>query len=142
MKKFITVLIMFAVAMIGLTGCEDMKSHLTQPELTEQDIFDVVEKANNPEFTSVQEVMSYACDTYEAAYTDSVIGAMTYESIRNVATVLLKRYPSITKYDIVQEYTHNVGIYDNLPSSAENTNTIPADSALSTVPDTTQHDNG
>lgn len=139
MKTFITTLVMIAVAMIGLIGCDDVM-HRTQP-LTEQDVVDVVEKVNNPEFTSVQEVMSYACDTYEAAYTDSVIGAMTYESIRNVATVLLKRYPSITKYDIVQEYTHNAGIYDNLPS-AENTNTIPADSALSTVPDTTQHDNG
>ena len=54
--------------------------------------------------------------------------SMDDETIRNVASVCLKRGPSIKRKDLVTEYTKNIDIYTALPRSidiAEKKDTVP-----------------
>lgn len=118
MKKFITMVIMFAVAMIT-SSCQKIDNLMPQPDTEKIGalVTEAVDSLQNPIFYSVEDVMSYATSKYEEVYIDSVFNEMSYEDIRNVATVLLRSSGPVTKYDIVTEYMHNDMIYRNLPES-------------------------
>lgn len=77
-------------------------------------------------FYTVDEVLNYQTNSKNITRTDQVFLNIKQPVLKQVATVLLKKYKNVTKESLVIEYLNNKAIYDNLllpPYSAINDST-------------------
>ena len=78
-----------------------------------------ISRAIDPDFTSTAEILQFRKCKSENARVDSVFMSMDDETIKNVASVCLKRSPSVKRRDLILEYTKNIDIYAALPRNIE-----------------------
>ena len=125
MKNVLNVLLSAVVAVffIGIIGfsvnsCTEggLKSYFL-PEESVETADQAVEAIVNPNLGSVSDVVSFYTTLRSNRYIDSMFMALPETTIIHVSSVLLKSVPTITKKDIVEEYSGHRNIYDNLPKS-------------------------
>lgn len=126
MKKKINVLQLIAlatfvvVAAIGscsFSSCGKMpwdKKSKTLEETIDSLVNAKVKETVNPVFYSVDEVLVYQDLTNDGNKIDSAFSIMPEDVLKNVSHVLLKKYGTVTKKDIVTEYHNHMDIYPNL----------------------------
>ena len=122
-------LILLLVVMVSVVLCSSCKGnrHLlpfgqsTEKTVKNDSILfaEYVDHIINPEFTSTSQILQYRKCKNENARIDSIFMSMDDETIRNVASVCLKRGPSIKRKDLVTEYTKNIDIYTALPRNID-----------------------
>ena len=69
--------------------------------------------------TSTDEVVFYHSNVVEECVVHETFCNMAPETVRNIASVLIKKHGSCTTKEIVYEYNANKQIYDNLPGSGQ-----------------------
>ena len=97
-----------------LCSCEKVKEYTT-PEVDKAVILECIETTVNPLMTSVEEVLVYHGQMAEEYTINEVFCTMSPETLKNIASVCLKKNGCTSKKDIVLEYQANRAIYDNLP---------------------------
>lgn len=129
MKKAIDVLLsaLFAVCIvlgIGLIvdGCTEggIKGYFSQSEEVKT-ANEAVEAVVNPDMGSVSDVVNLYTTLHENAAIDSAFLSLKETTLIDVASVALKKLPTVTKKDIVELYKANRDIYDNLPKDSATT---------------------
>lgn len=125
MKNVLNVLLsaLVAVLLIGIVGlsvnsCTEggIKSYFSSQEEVET-ADQAVEAIVNPDLGSVSDVVNFYTTLRSNMYIDSMFMALPETTIIDVSSVLLKSTPTVTKKDIVEEYSAHRNIYDNLPKS-------------------------
>ena len=97
-----------------LCSCEKVKEYTT-PEVDKAVVLECIETTVNPLMTSVEEVLVYHGQMAEEYTINEVFCTMSPETLKNIASVCLKKNGCTSKKDIVLEYQANRAIYDNLP---------------------------
>lgn len=126
MRKKINVLQLIACAMLvavavivscSVSSCGKMpwdKKSPTLEETVDSLVNAKVKQTVNPIFYSVDEVLVYQDLTNDGNKIDSAFSVMPEDVLKNVSHVLLKKYGTVTKKDIVTEYHNHMDIYPNL----------------------------
>lgn len=129
MKKFWTafaVIFCLAALILGFllgTG----RVHVPQAQKLDSLLVDQrAQDAQDPTFTAVEDLLAYQSKLIESYSLDSAFRAMPKAVLLNVSTVCLKKYGSINKKTILEEYNKNKDVYYNLPEKVED-NPIPPD---------------
>lgn len=81
-------------------------------------VLESVQNTVNPLFGDVEEVILFQEKSLEGEQIDVEFNQMPEETLRNVATVCIKREGCISKRGIIYEYRANRSVYDNLPQGA------------------------
>ena len=80
----------------------------------------------NPVFNTVDDVLAFRTKYLEGQDIDDAFNAMPEATLKNVASVCIRREGHVSKRGIVYEYRANANIYNNLPlpdSTKTSTNT-------------------
>lgn len=112
-----TFVVVAAVGSCSLSSCGKMpwgKKSQTLEETVDSLVNAKVKQTVNPIFYSVDEVLVYRDLTNDGNKIDSAFSVMPVDVLKNVSHVLLKKYGTITKKDIVTEYHNHMDIYPNL----------------------------
>lgn len=128
----VTFVVVAAVGSCSLSSCEKMpwsKKAPSMEETVDSLVNAKVKQTVNPIFYSVDEVLVYQDLTNDGNKIDSAFSVMPEDILKNVSHVLLKKYGTATKKDIVMEYYNHKDIYPNLPKSTES---VTKDSTAST----------
>lgn len=114
-------LLLIAVGMFVLCSCDQLAPQLAKTtEQSDSVLFaQYIDRIVNPEFSSTSEILQFRQCKIKNAQIDSVFMSMDDETIRNVASVCLKRGSPITRKDLIDEYQKNSDIYQALPRSIE-----------------------
>lgn len=119
--KFLGVYLLAALgAMVLLISCDKIRHVGPDNYDVANDsvkIAQLIEDFNNPQFSSVAEIVEYRMTVKSTEDVDSVFFSMNSSTIQNVASVLFKKNATIKKKDIVEEYLRCRNVYDNLPTS-------------------------
>ena len=117
-----TLVVVAAVASCSLSSCGKMpwgKKSQTLEETVDSLVNAKVKQTVNPIFYSVDEVLVYQDLTNDGNKIDSAFSVMPEDVLKNVSHVLLKKYGTATKKDIVTEYYNHKDIYPNLPKTPD-----------------------
>ena len=129
--KFIGGLIMGLLALtIIIVGCKDMPWHGTDNYDTAVEdticVASMVEDYLNPQFSTVNELVQFRKEVVEEYEIDSIFCSLPEATLKNVASVLIRKYGIVDKRSVVEEYRANISVYDNLPTTQQTT-TKPVD---------------
>lgn len=117
--KFLGVYLLAALgAIMLLTSCDKLRRSYPSNYDRANDsvkICEMIENVNNPQFSSVTDVMEFRVNYASGQTIDSVFFSLPDNTIRNVVGVLLKSNTNITKKDIIEEYRRCKDVYDKLP---------------------------
>lgn len=119
-----TFVVVAAVGSCSLSSCGKMpwgKKSQTLEETVDSLVNAKVKQTVNPIFYSVDEVLVYQDLTNDGNKIDSAFSVMPIDVLKNVSHVLLKKYGTVTKKDIVTEYHNHMDIYPNLPKTPDAT---------------------
>lgn len=117
-KGCFAILALMICAVASLTACDRFNGPSFSGDGPDSVyIAEYVEAVTNPTFETVDEVIMFQSRFVEEASIDDTFRTIPEEVLTNVATICLKKYPNVTKKDIVIEYKTNRGIYDNLPNN-------------------------
>ena len=120
-KKFIRgvlCLIMLSCVAFTVSSCDYFEFGKTSKILEKDSLLIAKEfKAlQNPEFKTVDEMVSYTSDLKQSYTADSIFRTIPEESLREIAEVVLKREGYLDKSLIVEEYKENYDkVYKYLP---------------------------
>ena len=118
----VTFVVIAAVGSCSLSSCGKMpwsKKAPSMEETVDSLVNAKVKQTVNPIFYSVDEVLVYQDLTNDGNKIDSAFSAMPEDVLKNVSHVLLKKYGTATKKDIVTEYYNHKDIYPNLPKTPD-----------------------
>ena len=121
MRKLLSLMLLFATIAI-LVSCKQLGINSPGDNYDTSDSAQVAEYVNhavNPSIMDIAEALSLKQQMLEKQSIDSVFVSLSDATIRNVASVLLKKNSFIHKKDIVEAYRANSNIYDNLPTDAK-----------------------
>ena len=130
MKNLVNVLLsaLVAVFLIGIIGfgvnsCHEggIKGYFLQEESSSETAYQAVEDIVNPSLDCVKDVVDFHSTLTSNMEIDSIFMAMPEETLIDVASVILKKQPTVVKKDIIDEYIRNRAVYDNLPKGKEPT---------------------
>lgn len=82
-------------------------------------VAEYVNRAVNPSIMDITEALSLKQQMLEKQSIDSAFVSLSDATIRNVASVLLKKNSFIHKKDIIDEYQRCQNVYDNLPTDTK-----------------------
>ena len=136
MRKIVLAMFGLMAALIvslTVTSCIETRRHVKNSfssELTwnEHDsifVMDMVQEYTNPSFKTAIEAISFREDVREGARIDSVFNSLSNSTLRYVCDVCARKYGKFRKKCIVQEYTENKDIYDNLPQTQSQPTQLP-----------------
>lgn len=112
---YLATLVVALLAIISLNSCDKITTNLAgETSVEDTSIVADVEAIINPSFTTVQEVIDFQAKLVEDYSVDETFKSLPGSVITNVATVCLKKFSTITKKGIVDEYRANQSVYDNL----------------------------
>ena len=120
-KKFIRgvlCLIMLSCMAFTVSSCDYFEFGKTSKILEKDSLLFAKEfKAlQNPEFKTVDEMMSYTSDLKQSYTADSIFRTIPEENLKEIAGVVLKREGYLNKSLIVEEYKENYDkVYKYLP---------------------------
>lgn len=118
----VTFIVVAAVGSCSLSSCGKMpwsKKAPSMEETVDSLVNAKVKQTVNPIFYSVDEVLVYQDLTNDGNKIDSAFSVMPEDVLKNVSHVLLKKYGTVTKKDIVTEFTSHKDIYPNLPKTPD-----------------------
>lgn len=126
MRNFLKFLGVYLLALVGtivlLSSCDRHHLLKSNGDVDSVSVVQAIENAQNPLFTSIEDIVTYRTAYFDNKAVDSVFFSLSPATIQNVASVLLKKTPlGITKEDIVKEYRLNKGVYDGLPNTTSTT---------------------
>ena len=125
--KFLGVYLLAALGAIVLLISCDKLSHVGPNNYDVANdsikIAQLIEDFDNPQFSSVAEIVEYRKEVKSIEDIDSVFFSMNPSTIQNVASVLFKKNTTVKKKDVVEEYKRCRNVYDNLPTSNIDTTT-------------------
>lgn len=120
MNKFVSmILLMLTFTLVSLTSCENFRGGTPTPSTDSTYIAQKIGAILNPSFTSVREVVNFQSQIMNEYETDEIFRSLDQNTLINVATVCLNKYPSISKNGIVREYRANMTVYDNLDGTTD-----------------------
>ena len=120
-KKFIRgvlCLVMLSCVAFTVSSCDYVEFGKTSKILEKDSLMIAKEfKAlQNPEFKTVDEMVSYVSDLKQSYTADSIFRTIPEENLREIAGVVLKREGYLDKSLIVEEYKENYDkVYKYLP---------------------------
>lgn len=122
MRKLLSLMLVTAMGIILLGSCERLGIKSPGDNYDTSDSAQVAEYVNravNPSIMDITEALSLKQQMLEKQSIDSAFVSLSDATIRNVASVLLKKNSFIHKVDIVEEYLRCQNVYDNLPSDTK-----------------------
>ena len=132
--KFLGVYLLAALGAIVLLISCDKLSHVGPNNYDVANdsikIAQLIEDFDNPQFSSVAEIVEYRKEVKSIEDIDSVFFSMNSSTIQNVASVLFKKNTTVKKKDVVEEYKRCRNVYDNLPTSNIDTTTKAEDGPI------------
>lgn len=138
MKKIFTILLLLFIGACTGFFAKKFIPVLTElkapPEETPQSdslwVLSIIQDYTNPSFANANDVLKYKRRCSETYVIDSIIENMPDLTLLNVAEVLINREGITTKRSIVDEYSANKSIYDNLPVPDTPTTQLTPDSPV------------
>lgn len=122
MRKLLSLMLVAAMGIILLGSCERLGIKSPGDNYDTSDSVQVAEYVNhavNPSIMDIAEALSLKQQMLEKQSIDSVFVSLSDATIRNVASVLLKKNSFIHKKDIIDEYQRCQNVYDNLPTDTK-----------------------
>ena len=120
-KKFIRgvlCLIMLSYMAFTVSSCDKLGIY-TSNDVMQKDSILITKKfkaLQNPEFKTVDEMVSYTSDLKQSYTADSIFRTIPEENLKEIAGVILKREGYLDKSMIVAEYKENYNkVYKYLP---------------------------
>lgn len=143
-KKFIRgvlCLIMLSCVAFTVSSCDYFEFGKTSKILEKDSLLIAKEfKAlQNPEFKTVDEMVSYVSDLKQSYTADSIFRTIPEENLKEIAGVVLKREGYLNKLLIVEEYKENYDkVYKYLPDkkkeeTIDTTTNVPKDTSYINV---------
>lgn len=111
-----------ALSFNSLGSCDYVKDHLKTEKVCSLDstiTAVTVEKLSNPEFHSISQIFVFREQIKKNEATDSIFMSLPPSILRDVSQVLLNKHGTASKQSIVEEYTTNQEVYNNLKESPE-----------------------
>jgi hypothetical protein len=124
MRKLLSLMLVAAMGIILLGSCERLGIKSPGDNYDTSDSAQVAEYVNhavNPSIMDIAEALSLKQQMLEKQSIDSAFVSLSDATIRNVASVLLKKNSFIHKKDIIDEYRRCQNVYDNLPTDIKAT---------------------
>lgn len=122
MRKLLSLMPVAVMGTILLGSCERLGIKSPRDNYDTSDSAQVAEYVNravNPSIMDITEALSLKQQMLEKQSIDSAFVSLSDATIKNVASVLLKRNSFIKKKDIVEAYRANKNIYDALPTDTQ-----------------------
>ena len=143
-KKFIRgvlCLVMLSCVAFTVSSCDYVEFGKTSKILEKDSLMIAKEfKAlQNPEFKTVDEMVSYVSDLKQSYTADSIFRTIPEENLKEIAEVVLKREGYLDKSLIVEEYKENYDkVYKYLPDkkkeeTIDTTTSMPKDTSYINV---------
>ena len=143
-KKFIRgvlCLVMLSCVAFTVSSCDYVEFGKTSKILEKDSLMIAKEfKAlQNPEFKTVDEMVSYVSDLKQSYTADSIFRTIPEENLKEIAGVVLKREGYLDKSLIVEEYKENYDkVYKYLPDkkkeeTIDTTTSVPKDTSYINV---------
>lgn len=122
---------LLAIGTFMYSSCQESSQDPEEFFSLDEEVTSAIEATTNPVFASVLEVKIFQQKMLEEYVADETFRTMPPTVLANVATVCLRKYDGVTKTVIVDEYTANRAVYDNLPPTSTTSSSTSTQSELS-----------